>query len=60
VYPRRRGLFEAISEQFGGGVNVWTALTKGAEQRAVAALTAPARLFRRGEPLTLMPYVFVR
>ena len=46
--------------QFGGGVNVWAAVTSGAEQRAIAALTAPARLFRRGEPLALMPYAFVR
>ena len=28
--------------------------------RALGALTAPVRLFRRGEPLALMPYVFVR
>jgi protease-4 len=60
VYPRRRSLFEAIGNQFGGGANVWTALTQGAEMRAVAALTAPARLFRRGEPLALMPYTFIR
>ena len=60
TYPRRRSLFEALSAQFGGGVNVWAAVTNGAEQRAIAALTAPARLFRRGEPLALMPYAFVR
>jgi protease IV len=61
TYPERRTLFQAISDQFGGGqMNVWDALASGAEQRAVAALTAPARLFRRGEPLALMPYAFVR
>jgi len=28
--------------------------------RALAAVTAPVRLFRRGEPLALMPFAFVR
>jgi hypothetical protein len=28
--------------------------------RAMGALTAPMRLFRRGEPLALMPVTFVR
>jgi protease-4 len=61
AYPTRRTLFQALSDQFGGGqMNLWSVLAGGAEQRAVAALTAPARLFRRGEPLALMPYAFVR
>ena len=60
VYPARRTLYQAISDQFGGRTNAWSVLASGAEQRAVAALTAPARLFRRGEPLALMPYAFVR
>jgi protease IV len=61
TYPARRTLLQTISDQFGGGqMNIWSVLTGGAEQRAVAALTAPARLFRRGEPLALMPYAFVR
>ena len=60
AYPARRSLYETIADQFGVRMNVWGMLAGGAEQRAVSALTAPARLFRRGEPLTLMPYVFVR
>jgi len=60
AYPARRSLYETIADQFGVRMNVWSMLAGGAEQRAVSALTAPARLFRRGEPLTLMPYVFVR
>jgi protease-4 len=61
AYPTRRTLFQAISDQFGGSqMNIWSVLASGAEQRAVAALTAPARMFRRGEPLALMPYAFVR
>jgi hypothetical protein len=30
------------------------------EGKAVEALTAPLRVFRRGEPLAIMPNVFVR
>jgi len=59
-YPPRRTLLEAVAEQFGsGGVSLWARLG-GAEGRAIAALTAPARIFRRGEPLALMPFAFVR
>jgi protease-4 len=59
-FPPRRTLFEAIAQQFGsGGVRLWAGLG-GAEGRALAALTAPVRMFRRGEPLALMPFAFVR
>ena len=61
VYPPRRSLYEALSEQFeSSSFSVWGLLVGGAEQQALGALTAPVRLFRRGEPLALMPYVFVR
>ena len=30
------------------------------DRRALQTLTAPLRLFRRGEPLAIMPNVFVR
>ncbi len=62
VYPRERTFFEALSDQIGGtsSVNVWRSLAGAAEGRALASLTAPARLFRRGEPLALMPFTFVR
>jgi len=60
AYPRRRSFYEVLSEQFSGGANLWTAFGGRAEQRAVSALTAPVRLFRRGEPLALMPFTFVR
>ena len=59
AYPSRRSLFETISD-LGGGASMWSLLGSRAEQRAVGALTAPARLFRRGEPLALMPFAFVR
>ncbi|MBM3818181.1 MAG: signal peptide peptidase SppA [Acidimicrobiia bacterium] len=65
-YPPRRTLFEALREQFGSaGVRAMhasplRALVGDVDARALAALTAPARLFRRGEPLALMPFAFVR
>ena len=61
VYPPRRTLYEALAQQFGSsGAGVWAQLAGGAEGRAIAALTAPIRMFRRGEPLALMPFAFVR
>jgi protease-4 len=62
VYPERRNFFDALSQQFGGAgsAGLWSMLAGTSERRAVAALSAPARLFRRGEPLALMPFTFVR
>jgi protease-4 len=63
TYPRRRSFVEALTEQFdggGGGLNVWSVLVGGTERKALASVTAPLRLFRRGEPLALMPFTFVR
>ena len=61
AYPPRRSFYEALTEQFSSsGVNMWSVLAGGAEGRALAALTTPVRLFRRGEPLALMPFAFVR
>jgi protease-4 len=63
VYPRRRTFYEALSDQFGrsSSAGVLRALT-GAHgpTRAIAAATASGRLFRRGEPLALMPFAFMR
>jgi len=61
VYPPHRTLYEALAQQFGSSrPGVWAPLGGGAEGRIIAALTAPVRLFRRGEPLALMPFAFVR
>jgi protease-4 len=63
VYPRRRTFYEALSD-FGrnsGSVSLVRALTGvPGPGRAIASATAPGRLFRRGEPLALMPFAFVR
>jgi protease-4 len=62
TYSPRRTFYEAIAGQFRGGAAAasWTALMNASDRRALAALTVPARMFRRGEPLALMPAVFVR
>ena len=61
AYPPRRSFYEALTEQFrSSSFSAWGVLAGGAEGRALAALTTPARLFRRGEPLALMPFAFVR
>jgi protease-4 len=58
TYPPRRTLFEALADRFqSSSVLVWGQLVSRAEVRAMAALTAPVRVFRRGEPLALMPLV---
>lgn len=62
VYPPRRSFYEALADQLGpgSGARLFQTLASGADTRAIAALTAPMRMFRRGEPLALMPFTFVR
>jgi protease-4 len=62
VYPPRRSLYEALTEDLGGAsaVSALQLLGGGPDARAVAAVTAPLRLFRRGEPLALMPFTMTR
>jgi protease-4 len=60
-YTSRRSLYDALTSSLrGSDVNLWRALLAEPDARALASLSAPARLFRRGEPLALMPYTFVR
>jgi protease IV len=62
VFPPKKSLFEVVSEPLGrtdNGAGLATLLgTRNAQ--ALNAVTAPLRLFRRGEPLALMPQVFVK
>ena len=62
VFPPKKSLFEVVSEPWGRSDSDATlsALLGVRNARAVDAVTAPLRLFRRGEPLALMPNVFVR
>ncbi len=62
IYPPKRSIYEVLAHPFG---NSERAAALGAvlgigEARVVNTLTAPLRVFRRGEPLALMPNVFVR
>lgn len=62
IYPRRRTIFEMLANPFGAtdgsaAIAAWLGL---GDRRAVETLMAPLRLFRRGEPLAIMPNVFVR
>lgn len=71
IYPPRRSLYELLFEGMNqssssgdsSGAGLTTAaflrMMNPAERRVMADLTAPFRLLRRGEPLALMPYVFV-
>jgi protease IV len=62
VYPPRRPLYEVLSNPFGAseGAAHIGALLGLRDPRTIQTLTAPLRVFRRGEPLALMPNVFVR
>ncbi|MCE2543196.1 MAG: signal peptide peptidase SppA [Acidobacteria bacterium] len=60
-YPRPRTFFEVLNDGFtirAGMLNALRPVSPAAA--AVDAAAAPLRLFRPGEPLALMPQVFVR
>jgi protease-4 len=66
VYPPRKSFYELVSEQFSGAgeqlaVGAWLSanLTRG-ELQAIRTLRGPMAMFRRGEPLALMPLTFLR
>jgi protease IV len=62
VYPPRKSIYDLVSTSFGrtDEMTAIAALLGFRSPRAMQALTAPLRVFRRGEPLALMPNVFVR
>jgi protease-4 len=69
VYPRRRSFYEVLAEEIQSPVGrLRTAHAADAllqilgprERKALAAVLAPSRLFRTGQVLAHMPYVFVR
>jgi protease-4 len=61
-YAPKRSIYETVTASFRGQseLNLWRTLVSAPDARALASLSAPARLFRRGEPLALMPYAFLR
>ena len=61
IYPQRRSIYELVQAPFGAESGGMLRLLLGmGDAKAVQTLTAPLHLFRRGEPLTIMPNVFVR
>ncbi len=63
VYPPKKTFYELVSSgPFGetGGAAAVLSLVRPAERRAMQQLATPMRLFRSGEPLALMPNVFLR
>jgi protease-4 len=64
AFPPPKGLLESLARPFGASASMRREalglLLSDEEARALHALSAHVRLFRRGEPLALMPYVFQR
>jgi protease IV len=62
VYPPKKSIYEVLANPFGAseGSRILGAMLGLRDPRAIETLTAPLRVFRRGEPLAIMPNVFVR
>jgi hypothetical protein len=62
VYPGRKSIYEIVKNPFGSSESTATlgAMLGLRDPRALQLLTAPLRVFRRGEPLAIMPNVFIR
>ena len=69
VYPPHRSFFEVLSDELASPAgklksasasDALLELLGPRERRALAAVLAPSRLFRSGQVLAHMPYVFVR
>ena len=66
IYPPRKSFYALVSDQFSGSsesatVGAWlnANLSRG-ELEVLRTMRGPLALFRRGEPLALMPFTFVR
>jgi protease-4 len=60
VYPPKRSVYEILSNPFGASTDaaLRLSLLGRPEARIVDAVTSTLRLFRRGEPLMILPNVF--
>jgi protease-4 len=60
AYPARRTLYEALSEQFAGASALGELkAVLGASRLAPLSALSPLTMFRRGEPLALMPFALM-
>ena len=62
IYPPKKSFYELLSDPLGSNDRASTlgSLLGFGHPKIVEALATPLRVFRRGEPLALMPNVFVR
>jgi protease IV len=62
VYPPKKSFYDIVRNPFGAsqGSTTLGSLLGFSNPRVMQALAAPLQVFRRGEPLALMPNVFVR
>src|SRR6185436_14729255 len=61
IYPPKNSFYEIFRDPFGTDrTSTLTSLLGIGNPRVMQALAAPLQVFRRGEPLALMPNVFVR
>ena len=66
VYPPKKSVIEMLSESLTGAgdeaaASAWLAANlSGAELDVLRTMRGPSAMFRRGEPLALMPLSFVR
>jgi protease IV len=66
VYPPKKSFYEILSDEFSGAgdqaaMSTWvTAHLSTEEVDVLRAMRGPAAIFRRGEPLALMPFTFLR
>ena len=63
VYSPRRSFYEALTQlgRSSSSLGSWAMLMNaGVARQAMSALATPVTAFRRGEPLALMPFTFVR
>jgi hypothetical protein len=64
VYPPRRTVWDVLAGSLTGAEGVREALMgvvlSGEERLALGAVRRPMTLLRRGEPLALLPWEFVR
>lgn len=62
VYPPRKSFYDIVRDPFGSSdhLNGVAHLLGLSDARSLSTLSAPMQIFRRGEPLAIMPNVFVR
>ena len=59
IYPPKRTVYELLSNPFGTGLeSTLSLLLRRPDAQLVETVSSTLRLFRRGEPLMILPNVF--